>query len=410
MFNIDCFLRMNIYSFILILISICDLDLAQTYSITISAGAFDRSESIVSFSFPDDVQKGIYQMTDGNGESVRVQVEENNKAWFILRELNAGASKVYIINTATPDNRNSLSIVTKIIDENTISFQSAGRDILSYYHGHNEPPAELDVRYRRGGYIHPVYSPNGVLLTNHLNVDAHPHHSGIWSAWTNTSFQGRTPDFWNIHNNTGRVDQADSLHIAWEGPVQAGFRAKHYFVDLSASEPVIALNEQWEVNVYPLTENGSYHLFDLTLTQTANTNQPLILPEYRYGGVGFRGHIDWDDPDNVTFLTSDGLGRDGHGTRGRWCHIGGRSKGELAGITIMSHPENFRHPQTMRIHPTEPFFNYAPQQLGSMSIKPGEPYVVRYRYVTYDGEPNPKALDRLWNDYAYPPGVTVEKQ
>jgi len=341
------------------------------------------------------------------GNSIQVQVDGNNSGRFILENLPAGTTRTY---TMREEPVSASSRVSKEIDHNTISFQSEGKHVLSYYHGENQPPPELDDRYRRSGYIHPVYSPDGVLLTNHLNPVQHPHHSGIWSAWTNTRFQGRTPDFWNVHLNSGRVDGADSLDVAWEGPVHGGFRSRHHFIDLSSSAPVIALNEQWEVSVYRSAGNGKYHVFDLEVIQTANTAQPLILPEYRYGGVGFRGHVDWDDPDNVFFLTSEGLGRDGHATRARWCHIGGYSDGELAGIAILGHPQNFRHPQTMRIHPDEPFFNYAPTQLGDMSIEPGSPYVVRYRYVTYDGEPDPEELDRLWNDYAYPPGVTETRK
>lgn len=376
-----------------------------SYSVTVSAGEFDRAGTIVTFYFPEVMEPGVYRMNSESGEEVDVQVDEKNRGRFILDRLQAGASRTYRVS-AGPVSADPA--VSKRMDSNTLSFLSDGREVLSYYHSDNEPPAELDERYKRSGYIHPVYSPNGVLLTNHLNPDVHPHHSGIWSAWTNTRFQGRTPDFWNVHLNSGRVEGADSLDVAWEGPVHGGFRARHHFIDLSSSAPVVALNEEWDVSVYRSPENGEYHLFDLVVTQSANTAQPLVLPEYRYGGVGFRGHVDWDDPDNVFFLTSEGLGRDGHATRARWCHIGGYSEGELAGIAILGHPENFRHPQPMRIHPEEPFFNYAPTQLGDMVIEPGSPYVVRYRYVTYDGEPDPDELDRLWNDYAYPPGVTVK--
>ncbi|MEX2368083.1 MAG: PmoA family protein [Balneolaceae bacterium] len=376
-----------------------------SYSVTVSAGEFDRAGTIVTFYFSEAMEPGVYRMKSESGEEVDVQVDEKNRGRFILDRLQAGASRTYRVS-AGPVSADPA--VSKRMDSNTLSFLSDGREVLSYYHSDNEPPAELDERYKRSGYIHPVYSPNGVLLTNHLNPDVHPHHSGIWSAWTNTRFQGRTPDFWNIHLNSGRVEGADSLDVAWEGPVHGGFRARHHFIDLSSSAPVVALNEEWDVSVYRSPENGEYHLFDLVVTQSANTAQPLVLPEYRYGGVGFRGHVDWDDPDNVFFLTSEGLGRDGHATRARWCHIGGYSEGELAGIAILGHPENFRHPQPMRIHPEEPFFNYAPTQLGDMVIEPGSPYVVRYRYVTYDGEPDPDELDRLWNDYAYPPGVTVK--
>ncbi|MEX0646863.1 MAG: PmoA family protein [Balneolaceae bacterium] len=395
---------LSISAAVLFLVCLNDLTNAQSYQVTVSAGDIDRSESIVSFYFPDETEQGIYQMTGDSGESVTLQVEENNRGWFILDELAAGSSRTYQVEKAAE----SGSVVTTSFDSSTVTFKADGRDVISYYHGENSPPDELDDRYKRGGYIHPVKSPAGVVLTAHLNPQ-HPHHSGIWSAWTNTEFEGHTPDFWNVHLNTGRVDLADSLEAAWEGPVHGGFRTKHHFINLSGSEPEIALNEEWNVKIYPSAGGGNLHVFDLKVTQTVNTGKPLFLPQYRYGGVGFRGHKDWDDPENGTFLTSEGLGRDGHGTRVRWTHIGGHSNGELAGIAILSHPSNFRHPQTVRIHPDEPFFNYAPAQLGDMSIEPGSPYVVRYRYITYDGEPDPELIDRLWWDYAYPPSVTVKQ-
>ena len=79
--------------------------------------------------------------------------------------------------------------------------------------------------------------------------------------------------------------------------------------------------------------------------------------------------------------------------------------GGFAGIAILDHPENFRSPQPMRVHPTEPFFCYAPSQLGDWEIGEESDYPSRYRFVTFEGEPDPGLLDRLWNDYAHPPEV-----
>jgi hypothetical protein len=82
-------------------------------------------------------------------------------------------------------------------------------------------------------------------------------------------------------------------------------------------------------------------------------------------------------------------------------------EGKRAGIAILCHPSNFRAPQPMRLHPTEPFFNYAPQEAGDMEIAPGQTYVARYRFVVHDGPPNKELIDRLWNDYAHPPGAKL---
>jgi hypothetical protein len=88
--------------------------------------------------------------------------------------------------------------------------------------------------------------------------------------------------------------------------------------------------------------------------------------------------------------------------------MGGMVEGGLTGIAILGHPDNANAPQPQRIHPTEPFFNFAPQQAGNLEIAPGKPFTARYRFVVADGAPDKAELDRLWNDYAHPPKVTVK--
>jgi hypothetical protein len=45
--------------------------------------------------------------------------------------------------------------------------------------------------------------------------------------------------------------------------------------------------------------------------------------------------------------------------------------------------------------------------MGRFQIDPGKKFVLRYRYVVSDGPPDPKLLERLWNDYANPPVARV---
>ncbi|MEX1123243.1 MAG: PmoA family protein [Balneolales bacterium] len=377
----------------------------ETYTVTVSAGAFDRTDAIVSFPFPHPVDDGVYVMENNSNDQVCVQVSDN-EGQFILKSLNAGTSSAYKFVNQPVSGELAGSEVSNQINTRDIAFQSGGKDVLSYFHSKNELPDGIDQVYQRGGYIHPVYTPQGTRVTNHMSP-GREHHYGIWSAWPNTEFQGRTPDFWNVQSGTGHVI-ADSLDQAWEGPVHGGFRARHQFIDVSAPEPTVALNEHWKVNVYASPEDESYNLFDLALTQTANTGNPLLLPEYRYGGMAFRGHGDWNEEGNRFFFTSEGyIGHDGDGTLARWTHMGGYVDGELAGFAVLGHPGNYRSPQPARIPPGEPYFTYSPVRLGDITISPGEPYTARFRIITYDGEPDPQKLDRLWNDYAYPPGVTV---
>lgn len=385
------------------------------YRITISAGGIDRVNSIVSFQLPDAIPAGEYAIEDSvmstcsSFSSCTLQVDEKGTAWIFLGDLNAGSEITFHFVGKSTDNEDGMRAQAKLYDQ-TIALTSNGREVLQFYHKVNTLPEGFSDVYRRAGYIHPVRSPQGVVLSGHLDPPWHQHHSGIWSAWTNTTFQGRKPDFWNVHNGSGRVD-LDTLLSTWSGSVQAGFESVNRFIDLTSGSPMLALLEHWDLRAYAVPVDAGYHVFDLILTQTVNDGEPLTLPEYLYGGVGFRAHPDWDDTSKTRILTSEGLGRlEGHATRAKWFHAGGFTDGKQGGVAILGHPSNFRFPQPMRLHPTEPFFMFAPTQLGEMSILPGNPYVTRYRYITYDGLPDAALIERLWMDFAYPAGVTVERQ
>jgi hypothetical protein len=236
------------------------------------------------------------------------------------------------------------------------------------------------------------------------------HHHGIWFPWTKTEFEGRQPDFWNMGEGKGTVEFV-SLGETWSGPVFGGFQTRHRFIDLTAPQSKPALHEAWEVIAYNVGHGPRrFFLFDLVSTQECATTSPLKLPKYYYGGLGLRGNWHWNGTENAFFLTSEGETNRvrGNETRGRWCHIGGRVDGELTGVAVFCHPENFRAPQPMRLHPGEPFFCFAPSQLGDWEIAPGKSYVSRYRFVVADGPPDPVELERMWNDYAHPPSVEIK--
>jgi hypothetical protein len=379
----------------------------ETYLI-VAAGTLDRRNTIVSFPLPERLKGKLYGLRDESGRVIPLQVDPQRQATFVLPELRAGATKRYRLETAGTRAPAAIESAELVRDGNKLNVRVAGRPVLSYQAQAGDLPSpDIKPIFRRGGYIHPVYTPSGKLVTDDYPSD-HFHHHGIWFAWTKTEFEGRHPDFWNVGDATGRVE-FEAVDETWSGPVQAGFKTRHQSVDLTGAAPKTVLNEVWEVVIYQAVKGPkSYYMFDLNVTQECATNSPLILAEYRYGGMGFRGHRDWKDKNNVFFLTSEGKDRsNGNATRARWCHVGGMVDGQLAGIAILGHPENFRSPQPMRINPDDPFFNFAPSQMGPFEIKPGQAYVARYRYVVSDGPPDKAELDRLWNDYANPPQVTI---
>ena len=121
-----------------------------------------------------------------------------------------------------------------------------------------------------------------------------------------------------------------------------------------------------------------------------------------------RGHADWHDNHAYDFLTSEGKNKEnGNQSRPQWVELFGPLAGETAGVTVLSHPGNFRFPQPVRLHPTMPYFCFAVAAVDAFTIEPGKPYVSRYRYHVHDGKPSAKLDQRLWEDYANPPAVKV---
>lgn len=379
-------------------------------TLTVSAGEIDRSNSIVRFTVDSQMRGGIYMLRSDDGEITAMEIGPGPQGAFILGELKAGQSRTYRVEKAGPAPEARREGVEVSRQGDRLIFTGNGKSqIFEYQGGKTRLPEGYEPHYARGGYIHPVWTPGGRQITDDF-PPKHKHHHGIWSPWTKTRFEGRTPDFWNMQSKTGTVEFVRIGDI-WPGPISGGFTADHRMIDLSSKDgPKPAINETWDVRVYrPFAGERPMFIFDWTTTQTCATASPLILPKYHYGGLGFRGHREWDGKDNCVFLTSEGKGRaNGNETTGKWCHVGGKVDGEPAGVAILCHPENFRFPQPMRLHPDEPFFCFAPSQGGDWSIQPGKPYVARYRFVVADGPADAKEIERLWTDYAHPPKVKVE--
>ncbi len=279
-----------------------------------------------------------------------------------------------------------------------IVIRTGDREILRYQAEPGDlPRPEIPQAYVRGGYIQSIRTPSGRLITDDFPV-GHLHHHGVWSPWTKTEFEGRHPDFWNMGTETGRVEFV-AVDDVWQKDGKAGFKARHQFVDLTAKPAKVALLETWDVSVAVADQR---YVIDFTSTQTCATDSPLKLPEYHYGGFGFRGNGTWNGAGNCRFLASSGLTdrQKINSSREKWCWVGGKVDGETCGMTVLGHPGNFRFPQPVRAHPDEPFFCFAPQQLGGMEILPGQKYIARYRLVITDGEPDAKTAEGWWADYA----------
>lgn len=388
--------------------------------ITVAAGDYDRQDTVVSFELKSVNGKKLndesnrpagvflpigHDIALRSAEGALLPLQRDSHQWFfVLPRLAKNTTATFEVVQIPPDK--SEPVIQAEREGTQLKFSHQGKKVFIYQAEPGELPREdIKKSYMRGGYIQSVWSPSGRLVTDDFPPN-HIHHHGIWFPWTKTEFEGRHPDFWNMGSETGRVE-FKALENYHPGTVFGGFRARHKFVDLVAKPAKIALDEIWQVKLF--NAGNETWIFDLTSTQKCETNSPLKLPKYHYGGLGIRGHRDWNGAGKTQFLTSEGIeGTKANETRGNWAWMGGLVDQMTTGIAVLGHPDNFRAPQPFRAHPSEPFLCLAPSQLGDWEIKPGEDYISRYRFIVRDGAPDKDELNRLWNDYAHPPQVTVE--
>lgn len=113
-----------------------------------------------------------------------------------------------------------------------LSLRAAGREILRYAIGTVEAPAGVDPVHAAAGFLHPVRTTSGVLVSDSFS-SSHPHHHGAWSAWRQGEFEGRNLNGFAPLEKLGRMEFV-SLEGVVSGPVCGGFRAKQRLVDLHA--------------------------------------------------------------------------------------------------------------------------------------------------------------------------------
>jgi len=301
----------------------------------------------------------------------------------------------FVADAATPSVRETDASITVSIDD---------RSILTYHKADVPPPEGADPIFTRSGFIHPVHSPSGSVVTG-IHPDDHYHHFGLWHAWVECEIEGENVDFWNLKEKTGRVRYTKTLSLS-RGSDSAGFTVVQEHVAFPGNQEKERVILRGVFTVVARLIDGAYEI-DYKTVQTNVSSSSLKLPAYRYGGpIAYRAPHHWDRS-NSDYLSSEGKNRnDGHTTRSKWIAMWGEKKtgSEADTLTILCHRENHDFPQRMRVWPETSnngaiFFNYVPIQEFAWKISPGQVSIMRYRLVVQNGKPDPHDLNKRWNRF-----------
>lgn len=135
-------------------------------------------------------------LEESSGSSIEVPYQIENKGerilhWLIVPRKAAQTRRFKLVNRPPGTSGEKVELVKQngslVIKDNQTKF-------LSYQFGMHYPPKGVDTAFKRSGFIHPLWTPNGQELTR-INAPDHYHHYGLWNPWTKILFEGESLDF-----------------------------------------------------------------------------------------------------------------------------------------------------------------------------------------------------------------------
>lgn len=330
--------------------------------------------------------------------------------WIIEPQTDASTTRIFELVKGRPaEHAASMQSTT---ENGSLTISTNSKNLLRYNYKTVYPPKGVDTAYRRSGFIHPLWSPRGQELTR-INAPDHYHHWGLWNPWTHVLFEKDTVDFWNLYRKQGTVRFADFLSSN-TGNVFASYEALHQHVVFKKSgEHKVAINEVQSVKIYAPQKNQNYYIADITVAMNCASESPVLLLEYRYGGLGIRATAAWNK-DNSQTITSEGKNRkEADGSRARWCMVQGAVNNDHAGLVMMSYPSNYNYPEPLRVWPEnmnnrgDVFLNFSPTKNMNWLLTPGKDYLLKYRLLVFNDEFSKDKAETAWQNFAHPPSIII---
>ncbi|MGH8017202.1 MAG: DUF6807 family protein, partial [Opitutaceae bacterium] len=151
----------------------------------ISAAKLDRLAQIVRLDMPSSDLPREWLDRD-SGEVFEMQVLPDAAGMLVIPELAAGESLLLQPVASGKDDaeRAGSGVLVRETSDNVV-VGVGPREVLAYPTAARAPEG-VDPVFTRAAFIHPVYTPGGIVVTDAFPAD-HLHQNGIWTAWTDTT-------------------------------------------------------------------------------------------------------------------------------------------------------------------------------------------------------------------------------
>ena len=229
-------------------------------------------------------------------------------------------------------------------------------------------------------YFLPVHAPNGTVISRPLDDPQdkdHPHHKGIWVSVDEVN----GVKFWN---EDGRIKNVAVKVLSPSGP-HAKFQTTNHWLAADGS-PIVA--EESTVTIH-----GNHVIaYDIKFTAVA---QDVTFGDTKEGLFGFRMARTMKEKETGKVINANGL----QGTKkcwgqpAAWVDYYGTVNGDVCGLTIFDHPENFRpsryHVRDYGLFSISPFgeraYSKKKNPAQPVVMKKGESFRLRYGMYIHEG-------------------------
>src|SRR5699024_8982207 len=102
------------------------------------------------------------------------------------------------------------------------------------------------------------------------------------------------------------------------------------------------------------------------------------------------------------------------GSNARWVIVQGSLDDDYGGAVMMSFPTNFNHSEPLRIWPEnakgrgDVDATYSPTKDKDWALEPGKDYLLKYRFLVFNGKLSEKKAEAIWQSFAHPPKVSIK--
>jgi hypothetical protein len=273
-------------------------------------------------------------------------------------------------------------------------FTENGDSILFY----QKELKNLNGKYERCNYIHPLWGIDGAVLTEDFPAD-HLHHRGIFWAWHQIRIDGqRIGDGWEIKDFEQEV--VDVEYISKEGGIAVLITSVNWKSDLWKKQgaKVPYMREKTTISIHPKT--GNYRKIDFEISLLALAEKLSIGGSEDvkgYSGFSVRMKL----PEDVRFIGPKGeIEAQNEAVQSAgYVNISG-SVGENnreGGIVMVDNSLNHGYPQPWILRARNSMQNAAWPGNTTIPVSTTEPLVLKYSLLVYSGSLSDKKIQKICN-------------